>query len=284
MRLGIVMTGAGVHAAAAVGVLDALLQREIEPHAVCGVLGGAWPAALYGAGMELKEMHAALAYAGRMGRRLLAAGASGRALARGRAQSVWDAGRLERLLALQTGQRMLSLCPRAAVFPCRTLRSGYPVLFSTRSYQQEAGAMLSMQASLGFAARAALLPPPLLPAMRWMGSMILPLADEALACRQLLSMGAQRILIVAPQPSPRTEPDALDLAAAGMMRGTDAPTPEQAAVLRVPMDDGITALSIEKLPACAQCGKRAAARELDECLSRMGMANCRVLPFRRIRA
>lgn len=284
MRLGIVMTGAGVHAAAAVGVLDALFGREIEPHAVCGVLGGAWPAALYGAGMDVAQMQAALTQAGKMGRGLLAPGVSVRALARGKAQAVWPARRLERLLELQTGQRMLSLCPRAVVFPCRTLRSGYPILFSARAYPQEPGAMLSMQASLAFAARAALMPPPLFPAMRWMGSAILPLADEALACRQLLLMGAQRVLIVAPQPSPRTEPDALDLAAAGWTRGTDAPTPAQAAMLRVPMDEGITALSIEKLPACAQCGKRAAERELDECLSRLGMAHCRVLPFRRIRA
>ena len=284
MRLGIVMTGAGVHAAAAVGVLDALARREIEPHAVCGVLGGAWPAALYGAGMEPEEMHALLAQAAKRGRGLFAPGASVRALARGRATTLWDARRLERMLSLQTGQRMLSLCPRAAVFPCRTLRSGYPVLFTTRSYPQESGAMLSMQASLAFASRAALMPPPLFSAMRWMGSTILPLADEALACRQLLLMGAQRVLIVSPQPSPRTEPDALDLAAAGFMRGTDAQPPAQAVVLRVPMDDGIAALSIEKLPACVQCGKRAAEREIDECLSRMGMANCRVLPFRRIRA
>ena len=97
-------------------------------------------------------------------------------------------------------------------------------------------------------------------------------------------MGAQRVLIIAPQLSPRTEPDALDLAAAGMSRGTDAQAPPHAAVLRVQMEDGITALAAEKLPACAQCGRRAAERELDGCLSRMGMAYCRVLPFRRERA
>lgn len=284
MRLGIVMTGAGVHAAAAVGVMDALFERRIEPHAVCGILGGAWPAALYAAGMDAKTMYAALLHAGKRGRGMLSSGASVRALSRGRAQAIVNAGRIERLLTLQTGQRMLSLCPRAAVFPCRMLRSGYPVFFSTRSYDQESGSMLSMQVSLSFAARAALMPPPLFPAVRWMGTAILPLADEALACRQLLAMGAQRVMIVAPQLSPRTEPDALDLAAACMTPGTDAKAPPQAVVLRVPMDDGITALSIEKLPACAQSGRRAAEHELDECLSRMGMAHCRVLPFRRIQA
>lgn len=284
MRMGIVMTGAGAHAAAAVGVLDALFERGIEPYAVCGVLGGAWPAALYAAGMDVEAMYAALLHAGRSGRRLISSGASARALARGNAWACLNAERMERLLALQTGQRMLSLCPRAAVFPCRMMRSGYPVVFSTRSYAQESGVMLSMQASLSFAARTALMPPPLFPAMRWMGSVILPLADEALACRQLLAMGAQRVLVVAPQLSPRTEPDALDLAAAGMTPGSDARTLPQAAVLRVPIDDGITALAIEKLPACAQSGRRAAEREMDECLNRMGMASGRVLPFRRIRA
>ncbi|MBR3795838.1 MAG: hypothetical protein IKK34_07395 [Clostridia bacterium] len=284
MRLGIVMMGTGVHAAAAIGVLDALFAREIEPHAVCGLLGGAWPAALYASGMGQEDMHAALVQAGSLGRGLFAHGASARMLARGRERAIFDAKRIERLLVLQSGQRMLSLCPRAAVFPCRTLRSGYPIVFSTRAYRQESGLMLSMQVSLSFAARAALAPPPLLPAMRWMGYDILPLADEALACRQLLAMGAQRVLIIAPQLSPRTEPDALDLAAAGMSRGTDAQAPPHAAVLRVQMEDGITALAAEKLPACAQCGRRAAERELDGCLSRMGMAYCRVLPFRRERA
>lgn len=284
MRLGIVITGTGVHAAAAIGVLDALFEREIEPHAVCGVLGGAWPAALYATGMESADMYAALVQAGRLGRGLFVPGASARALARGGRQAIFGARRLERLLVMQSGQRMLSLCPRAAIFPCRTLRSGYPIVFSTRAYSQESGSMLSMQVSLSFAARAALAPPPLFPAMRWMGYDLLPLADEAHACRQLLAMGAQRVLIIAPQLSPRTEPDALDLAAAGMTRGSDAPTPAHAVILRVPMDDGITALSIEKLPACAQCGRRAAERDLDVCLSRMGMAYCRVLPFRRARA
>lgn len=283
MRLGIVMAGAGAHAAAAIGVLDALRQREIEPEAVCGVLGGAWPAALFAAGMDQPAMQAALLQAGRIGRGLAQPGASCRALAAGRADSVLSARRLERLLIAQAGQRVLSLCPRPAVFLCRSLRAGNSILFSTRSYPQESGAMLTMQVSLSFAARAALAAPPMLPVVRWMGLPVLPLADVGLACRQLFAMGVHRVLVIEPQLSPRTDPDALDLAAAAMTPARE-PAMEHACVLRVPMDDGVTALSIDKLPACAQCGRRAAERELDELLGQMGMASCRVLPFRRARA
>jgi len=47
MRLGVVLTGTGAHAAACAGLLRALEERGIEPYCVCGMGGGAWPAALW---------------------------------------------------------------------------------------------------------------------------------------------------------------------------------------------------------------------------------------------
>lgn len=55
--------------------------------------------------------------------------------------------------------------------------------------------------------------PPFLSAMDWMGAPLLPVDDADFACRLLLKMGAQRVLVIAPQNSIRHEPDALEQAA-----------------------------------------------------------------------
>lgn len=280
MRLGVVMMGAGAHAAAAVGVIQELSRRQIEPCAVCGVLAGAWPAALYAAGQDDAAMQTALAQTAAMGKRLLRP-VSVRRVLHGESAAC-DGARLERLLVAQAGQRILSLCPRPAVFLCRTARIGHPVVFSTRPWMPEGGAMLTMQASVSFAARAAMALPPLLAPVNWMGAALLPAADAALACCQLFALGAHRVLVIAPQPSPRTELDALDLAA--MTMSGALPEGEHIGVLRVQSPDGVGALSFDQLPACAQAGRRAAERELDGIFERLGMAYCRVLPFRRSHA
>ena len=56
MRLGVVLTGVGAHAAAGAGVLRALEERGIEPHCVCGMDGGAFAAALYAMGKDAAEI------------------------------------------------------------------------------------------------------------------------------------------------------------------------------------------------------------------------------------
>lgn len=279
MRLGIVMAGAGAHAAANIGVLRELERRGIVPYAVCGLQAGAWPAALVAAGMSQQSMEKALYQAARAGSRMIA--------------PVWyerfvpslmrmpSGVRLNHLLSAQLGQRILPMCHGIAVFPCRMMRTGQRVVFSTRSYMPDGGDMLAMQASLGFAARASMGFAPFLSPATYMGSYLLGETDLALACRQLMLLGAHRVLIVDPVPSPRRVPDALDLAAGAFVHADEQMHEPEAAVLRVTMPDHAGALSLSRLEACAASGERAAASALDDLFERMGMAHCRVLAFRR---
>lgn len=277
MQLGVVMMGAGVHAAACVGVLRELERRGITPHAVCGMLAGAWPAALFAAGMSVQGMEKALHQAAKAGSRMIAP------LWYERLMGVRMPGgaRLNHMLSAQTGERILSLCPCAAVFPCRMSRTGQRVVFSTRGYMQDEGSILAMQASAGFAARAAMALAPFLAPMQYMGSALLADVDTAFACRQLMLLGAHRVLVVEPVPSPRRIPDSLDLCT-GMLRWREElPLEPETGVLRIVMPDTAGALSFSQMENCAQAGEAAAARELDMLLDRMGMARCRVLAFRR---
>lgn len=281
MRLGVVLTGAGAYAACGVGVLEELERRSLTPYAVCGLQTGAWPAALFCAGHDRLRMWDALLQAQRMGNRLLAPVPMVRAALRSRAPALLAGRRLEHLLRAQAGERILALCPGRGAFLCRTAKGGRRVIFATQGDVQETGAALVVQASLAFAARAAMAVPPFLSPMVWMGSPLLADTDTAAACRALLAMGAQRVLIVAPQSSPQRDMDALELtAAAGIWESTRAPM-ENAAVLRVTMPAQAGALSMGKLAMCAEAGRRAAAAELDALLAQLGMAQCRVLPFRR---
>ena len=211
MRLGVVLTGAGACAAASAGALTWLLDAGVSPCAVCGMQAAAWPAALYLAGYDAGRLRGAAAQAARMGRRLLRADASASAVLGMKKSALCRGRRLEKLLAAQTGERALGLCERQGVFLCRTARSGHVVAFCTQSVSQE-GTIVTLQASAGFAARAALARPPFVSALEWMGSPLLPLDDLPLACRLLTAMGAQRVLVVAPQSALRHQPDALEQA------------------------------------------------------------------------
>lgn len=277
MRLGVVMMGTGAHAAACVGVMKELSRRGIAPYAVCGMGMGAWPAALVAAGLNVQDMERALHQAAGMGRKMIAPTAYERL-----GRKAMPAGaRLNHLLGVQTGQRVLALCPGAALFPCRMARSGQRVLFSTRAFMQDASAMLAMQASVGFAARACLAAPPFLAPVQFMGSPLLCETDAAFCARQLRLMGAQRVLIVAPYPSPRRVPDALDLAGTALRLAGEQPLCEEVGVLRIVMPESAGALSLEQMEICSEAGRSAAEQALDGVFERMGMAFCRVLPFRR---
>lgn len=214
-----------------------------------------------------------------MGRKMLAPTAHERLCAPG--QGMTAGLRLNRLLSAQTGQRVLSLCPGAALFPCRMARNGQRVVFSTRAFMQEASAMLAMQASLAFAARACMSTPPLLVPMTFMGSPLLPETDVAFCARQLMLLGAHRVLVIQPYPSPRRVPDALDLADTALRLAGEQPLGEETAVLRVIMPETAGALSFEKMEDCCEAGRWAASQALDGLFDQLGMAFCRVLPFRR---
>lgn len=281
LRLGVVLMGTGAHAAACAGALAELERRQIEPYAVCGMGAGAWPAALFLASYDGARMQAALAQAQRMGERMLDA-RSARSVLRGRQIALAGGARMQHLLCAQAGEKIMALCQRRGIIPLRTARTGRRVIFSTHIYNHEEGAMLTLQASLAFAARAGIALPPFLPPVEWMGSPLVPETDALFACAQLRAMGAHRVLVISPCASVRRELDALELAGAMHFGVLDARAlPEYAALLRVPMPDDTGALSLGSLCACAQAGRRAAEGELDGIFERMGMAFCRVLPFRR---
>lgn len=281
MRLGIVMTGAGALGWAGAGVLTELGRRGIEPFAVCGMGGGAWPAALYMAGRSAEEICAAMAQAACMGRRMLkSAGGAGALLAQKRTEMI-DSCRLEHLLISQASPRMLCLCPRPGIMLCRTVPYGRKVIFSTRPFEKEGQALLSMQPSVSFAARAAMTAAPFLKPVEWMGTQVLAEYDAGYACRQLLLMGAQRVLAVQPVLSSRRKCDALDLAAAACGAFEQPALPEQAALLRINMPPEAGALSADRLALIAGTAQWAAHDALDSVMEEMGMAYCRVLPFAR---
>lgn len=277
MQLGVVMTGTGAYAASAIGVMQALADRGIEPHAVCGLQAGAWPAALYLSGRDAHGMARAAQEAAQAGGGLVRMRAFPD-LRRGRC-ALAEARKLERLLLSQLGAQPLALCPRRGIMVCRAAQPDHRVVFSSRAYRQESGVVLGMQVSLSFAARAAMALPPFLAPMLWMGTPLLPEESTAFACRQLLEMGAQRVLIVMPQMSGRRRPDALELT--GLLLHARQIEDERVGLLRVTMPEELGARSVAKLPACVQAGRETAERELDALLRQLGMGVCRVLPFRR---
>ena len=279
MRLGVVLTGIGACAAASAGALTWLLDAGVAPYAVCGMQAAAWPAALYLVGYDADRLRGAAVQAARAGRRLLTADASARDVLGMKKSAICRGRRLEKLLAAQTGERALGLCERQGVFLCRAARSGHVVAFCTQSVTQD-GAIVTLQASTAFAARAALSRPPFVSPMEWMGSPLLPMDDVPLACRLLQTMGAQRVLVVAPQTALRHQPDALEQASVFFM-----PCAREmggnVGVYRIPLPEKFGALSLSDLLLGADAGREAAAQGMEAALMRLGMPLCRVLPFRR---
>jgi len=281
MRLGVVLTGTGAHAAAGAGVLRALEERGIEPHCVCGIDGGAWPAALYALGKDAEEIRRIICQAETAGKRLLRPTAGAHAVLTGRKQALCDGRQIEKLMLMHAGHRMLSLGDRSAVFPCRLARNNRRIVFSTRPFEPE-GALLAMQASVSFAARAAMTIPPLLSPCEYMGSLLQGERDMGFACRLLLQLGAQRVLMVVPDISPKRKPDALDLVAIDRQAGTEYAAKEaRAGLLRMVMPEAVGAADMDRASACELTGYFCARANLDQLLEDMGMAGCRILPFER---
>ena len=279
MRLGVVLTGIGACAAASAGALTWLLDAGVAPYAVCGMQAAAWPAALYLVGYDADRLRGAAVQAARAGRRLLTADASARDVLGMKKSAICRGRRLEKLLAAQTGERALGLCERQGVFLCRAARSGHVVAFCTQSVTQD-GAIVTLQASTAFAARAALSRPPFVSTMEWMGSPLIPMDDVPLACRLLQTMGAQRVLVVAPQTALRHQPDALEQAS-GFFMPCAREMGGNVGVFRIPLPEKFGALSLSDLLLGADAGREAAAQGMEATLMRLGMPLCRVLPFRR---
>ena len=231
------------------------------------------------AGYDAGRLRGAAAQAARMGRRLLRADASASAVLGMKKSALCRGRRLEKLLAAQTGERALGLCERQGVFLCRTARSGHVVAFCTQSVSQE-GTIVTLQASAGFAARAALARPPFVSALEWMGSPLLPLDDLPLACRLLTALGAQRVLVVAPQSALRHQPDALEQAS-GFFVPCARELGENVGVFRIPLPETLGALSLDRILPAMDVGREAAEHGMEAALERIGMPLCRVLPFRR---
>lgn len=280
MRLGLVMLGTGAYAAANVGVMQELEERHIMPYAACGMHAGAWPAALYARGMNAADMSKALQKLRRACRGGLCAQGSSRALLGGRKTYLSDGAAINRLLRAQAGEQLLALCERRAIFPCRVASCGRRVVFSTQAYAQGRDVTLTMQASVSFAARAAMANPPFLSPMPWLGSALLAEEDISFACGQLLSLGVDRVLIVEPRAAMAHAPDALELCSAHRRWALEGPLPAGVGVLRVAMPEGTGALAFNALDRIVAAGETAASAQLDHVLRGMGMSLCRVLPFR----
>ena len=140
--------------------------------------------------------------------------------------------------------------------------------------------MLSQQATVSFAARAAMARPPLIAPMPWSGSWLLADEDAVWAAQQLLQLGVDRVLIVDPRPALSRELDALELAsAAGSFSLEEAESPVTGLfTIRIPPRMG--ALDFKKMPEIAQLGYEASQTQLDAVLEKLGMAQCRILPFK----
>lgn len=268
--------GTGVFGAAGAGVLMELWQRQMEPYAVCALGSGAWPAALFASGCDSAQMELACRQAQRMGRRMIRKAPGG---ILGKKAALYTAEGVERLLQAQTRGRLLALCPRRVIFPVRSMRGGN-VVFTSRSYMAGDGRLPVTQASAAFAARAVMGMPPFLEPIQWMGTPLLPVNDDALAAKLLFASGAQRVLIVDMSSDDGYRSDGLLLASACMEKGKalDIPGTVRLAV-RIPAY--ICSLSFDRITECMELGRKAAARELDQLLPELGMASCRVLPFRK---
>lgn len=275
MRLGIVMCGAGVHAACCAGVMAALYRRHAEPYAVSGIDAGAWPAALFMAGLTPQEQWQALEQAAHCGKRLL------RGSLLPKRGFLCEGRRMSALLGAQCRHKLLAACPGAGVLLCRAQRSGRLMLFSSAAYPTEDGAMLIQQTSVSFAARAAMSVPPFLAPMEYMGQALLPSEDIALACHQLRLLGAHRVLVILPQISCAHRPDALEMTVSQRVGAQRTALPEYAAILPVHLPDGIGALQLNQMMRCAEVGEACAEKMLEGVLWEMGVSGCRVLPFRR---
>ena len=280
MRLGILMMGTGAYAAANLGVLRALEMRALEPYAVCGMGFGAWPAAQYLCAMDEAQRMAACLAAARHGRRFLGLPRGAARVLQGKKTALCDGRGLGRLICAQAGERMLALSDRRGIFPCRMATNGRRLVFATQYYPQGADATLVTQASLAFACRAAMAQPPFLSAMPWLGAPLLAQENPAWAADQLLRLGADRVLIVCPQVRTLHEPDAMELCAAHTLWALEDKLPTGVGILRLMMPADVGALSFGEMPRIAQAGFDGAQAQLDAALYALGMASCRVLPFR----
>ncbi|MFR3407582.1 MAG: hypothetical protein ACLTV6_14215 [Christensenellales bacterium] len=272
MRLGVVLTGIGACAAASAGALTWLLDAGVAPYAVCGMQAAAWPAALYLVGYDADRQRGAAVQAARAGRRLLTADASARDVLGMKKSAICRGRRLEKLLAAQTGERALGLCERQGVFLCRAARSGHVVAFCTQSVTQD-GAIVTLQASTAFAARAALSRPPFVSPMEWMGSPLLPRMTcrwPAACCKRC----AQRVLVVARDCAP---PSA-GRARTGKRHACHARGRWKRRRFPHSSAGEVRCRFLILLGADAGAGRRA---EMEAALMRLGMPLCRVLPFRR---
>jgi len=280
MRLGLIMRGAGACAAVNVGVLEVLLSRGLDVYAVCGVNGGAWFAAQYISGMDMTSMKKSLSLLSRGAGTMLRGCYPAGWLFRGRKAWLCEGNRINHLLKLQTGEKLLALCSRRGIFPLRVASTGRRIIFSTCAYAQGREAMLSQQATVSFAARAAMARPPLIAPLPWGGSWLLADEDAVWSAQQLLQLGADRVLIVDPRPALSRELDALELASVTGGFSLEEAESCVTGLFTIRIPPYIGALDFKKMPEIAQIGYEAAQTQLDAALEKLGMTQCRILPFK----
>lgn len=277
MRLGLVLCGEGVAAAANAGVLRALAERAVDVHAVSGAGGGAVAAALYALGLSSDEMQNAARRAAKEKRRLLDYPLPGS----GRTEGMLQGRGISRYLLSITKGAAMSECVRPLAVPCLAALSGKTLAFTSLPGMRSRSVVFTREAPLWFAVRAAMSTPGLVAHVEWMEVPLVAVQEAAGCVQALLSMGAQEILLVSPQyQTPRTC-DAFTLSALCRAHCFARAADERVHVIAPTLPQGIGALSLEASDACEQAGYEAAAQALDGLLECWGMQGARVLPFRR---
>ena len=231
-------------------------------------------------GMDDSEMENALSHVMRGYKKMLRSRCASSDLLMGRKSALLSGSAAVRLLGERGMERLLGLCERRGLFICRSASSGRRVIFSSRPYVQGTDAALTLQATVSFACSAALATPPFLTPMTWLASSIIPEENPAYAAEQLLRMGADRVLVVEPRACACHKMDALELSDARSRWMLDGPMPEGVGILRLMMPEDIGALTFCRMQRIAQIGYSAAQDQLDGALGALGMAMCRVIPFR----
>lgn len=277
MRLGLVLCGEGVAAAANAGVLRALSERAVDVHAVSGAGSGAIAAALFAMGLSRDEMQNAAQRAAKEKRRLLDYPLPGS----GRTDGMLQGRGISRFLLSVTKGAAMSDCVRPLAVPCLAALSGKTLAFTSLPGMRSRSVVFTREAPLWFAVRAAMSTPGLIAHVEWMEVPLVAIQEASGCVQALLSMGAQEILLVSPRyQAPRTC-DAFTLSALCKAHCFERPAEERVHVIAPELPQGIGALSLDASDACEQAGYAAAAQALDGLLESWGMQGARVLPFRR---
>lgn len=194
VRLGILMMGEGVGALCVLGVMRALEEHGLSPYCVCGMSMGAYPAALWSAGMDTKQAEEAALHAATLGKKLL--DKDWKAYAGLRTSGLIRGKKIARLLSDQTQALSVRDCVKQVSFLCMAIPSRRSVLFSPHREEENTVGIWTHHAPIWFAARAALSEPPFIRPANFVGVPLCASEDVKAGIGALYAMGATHVLCV----------------------------------------------------------------------------------------